>query len=107
MLLVNDVNWLYFGQKHKALERFIAMAKPRSQRISIIFAGLRFFVVCFYDYRYNFDMIKEVDFPVLAFIILDDSAIVDVSFQIFDVIFNILGFVGNWKIKRVVSQTEA
>ena len=52
-------------------------------------------------------MIKEVDFPVLAFIILDDSAIVDVSFQIFDVIFNILGFVGNWKIKRVVSQTEA
>lgn len=107
MLLVNYVNRLYLSEKHQTLERFIAIAEPRSQRISVVLTRLRFLAVAF-DYHWDdFDVVEEVELSILVFEILDNSAIIDISFEIFDVVLDVFGFVGNWKIESIVSQPKA
>lgn len=48
-------------------------------------------------------MVKEVIFAIVIFKILDYRSIVDVSFQKFDVVFNVFRFVGDWEIEGIVA----
>jgi hypothetical protein len=57
-------------------------------------------------YWYNLDVVQKVNFVALCLVVLDISAVVDISFQKLDIVLNVFGLMGNGEVEAVVAQSE-
>ena len=85
------------------LKLLIAGRLSRPQRIPILLPRLNIATILIKDNGNNFQVIIKVNFLVICSEVLDEWSTGDVSLQVFDVVLDHFGFVGDWEVEGVVA----
>ena len=106
MLAIDDVDGLNFRHEHDSFNRIVGeIDHTRAQGVSVVLLVL--LAVSAFDNNWNDLQVVEVILPALLFLeILHKLPRLDISLQLLDVVLDIFGLVGNWKVEVLASIAE-
>lgn len=105
MLFVDYVDGLDLCHELKFWKRFISPCWSCSQRVSVVLTG-QLFAISFDDDWNDLDVVHEKFSSVLVWKILNNSSIVDISFKVLDIVFDIFRLVSNGEIENITTKAE-
>lgn len=106
VLAIDDVDGLNFRHEHDSFDRIVGeIDHTRAQGVSVVLLIL--LPVGAFDNHWNDLQVVEVILPALLFLeILHKLPRLDIALQLLDVVLDILGLVGNWKVEVLASIAE-